>query len=346
MSLPINLDKWADSRQQHRPFYMAVVDSDERITFVNAQFIQTFRCAKVAVGKAQVSQLIHHADQERVRTAMSGCRERQTAATVAARVMNSPYQWIQWQISFFPGSEESRLLFLGEDVFGEALQAMPHDEESAPTGVSLVSAEAIIRAQQDERARLAHELHDNINQMLASAQLFLGHLEPGSGEFRHVKARASEILTLAIEEIRSLSREMVMPDFKDIGLTESIRRLVRDLQYCKPFGIRFLHDNRKLIESLDDHRKITLLRIVQEQIKNIVKYARAKHVVIDLQGAEQHVRLEIADDGRGFDPTTTRHGLGLSNIYERTKLYGGQVAMETAPGMGCVLIVTLPREYS
>jgi signal transduction histidine kinase len=346
MSIPIHLDKWADSRQQRRSFYMAVVDPDDRMTFVNTPFIQTFRCAKVAVGKAEFSGLIHPADQERVRKTIGDCRERQAAGTVAARVKNSPYQWIQWQISLFPGSEDGRLLCLGEDVFGEALQAMPYDAESEATGVSQASAEAIIRAQQEERARLGHELHDNVNQILASAQLFLGQLEPDSGEFRQVKTRTSEILTMAIEEIRCLSREMVMPDFKDIGLTGSIRQLVGDLQYCKPFEIRFLHDNRKSIESLDDHRKITLFRIVQEQIKNIIKYARAKHVVIDLQGCENHARLEIADDGKGFDPATTRHGLGLSNIYERTKLYHGEVALETAPGRGCTLIVHLPREGS
>jgi signal transduction histidine kinase len=344
MSNPIHLDQWADSRQQHRSFYMAVVDRDDRMTFVNAPFIQTFRCAKVAVGKAEFTGLIHAADQERVRKAIGDCREQQAAVTVAARVKNSPYQWIQWQISLFPGSEDGRLLCLGEDVFGEALQAMPHDAESTANEVSQTSAEAIIRAQQEERARLGHELHDNVNQILASAQLFLGQLEPDSGEFRQVKTRTSEILTLAIEEIRSLSREMVMPDFSKMGLTGSIRQLVEDLQYCKPFEIRFLHDNRKSIESLDDHRKITMFRIVQEQIKNIIKYARAKHVVIDLQGNENHVRLEIADDGRGFDPATTRHGLGLSSIHERTKLYRGKVVLETAPGLGCTLIIQLPRE--
>jgi signal transduction histidine kinase len=346
MSIPIHLDKWADSRQQHRSFYMAVVDSNELMTFVNAPFIQTFRCAKLAVGKAEFMGLIHPADHERVRKAIGDCRGQQAAATVPARIRNSPYQWIQWQFSLFPGSEDGRLLCLGEDVFGEALQAMPHDAESAATGISQTSAEAIIRAQQEERARLGHELHDNVNQILASAQLFLGQLEPDNGEFHSVKTRTSEILTLAIEEIRCLSREMVMPDFNDLGLTGSIRQLVEDLQYCKPFEIRFLHDNRKLIESLDDHRKITLFRIVQEQIKNIIKYARACHVVIDLQGDENHVRLEIADDGKGFDPTTTRQGLGLSNIYDRTKLYHGEVALETAPGRGCTLIVHLPRESS
>ncbi|HUB61643.1 MAG TPA: ATP-binding protein [Puia sp.] len=340
MNSPIHLDQWADSRKQHRAFYMATLDADSRITFVNAPFLHTFRCAKVAIARAEFTSLIHAADQERIKKAIGDCREQQAAVTVAARVKNNPYQWVQWQISLFPRSENGRLLCLGEDVFGEALQAMPQDVGSNG------NAEAIIRAQEEERARLGHELHDNVNQILASAQLFLGQLDPANREFTQVKTRTAEILTLAIEEIRHLSRDMVMPDFKEMGLTGSIRRLAEDLQYCKPFDIRFLYDNQRSIESLDEHRKITLFRIVQEQIKNIIKYARAKHVVIDLHADANHVRLEIADDGRGFDPAATRRGLGLSNIYKRTRLYAGEVQLETAPGRGCTLIVHLPRNGS
>jgi signal transduction histidine kinase len=344
MNSRIHLDHWTESRQLERSFYMAVLDPQDRMTFVNAPLLQTFRCAKVAIGKAEFIGLIHPAEQDKVRTAIRECRERQGAVTVEARVRNSKYQWIQWQISRFPGSEDGRLLFLGEDVFGEALQALVQDAESDAGGVVQASAEAIICAQQEERARLGHELHDNINQILASAQLYLGQLDPANSDFQYVKAKTAEILTLAIEEIRHLSRDMVMPDFKETGLTGSIRNLVDDLQYCRPFEIRFLHDNKKLIESLDEHRKITLFRIVQEQIKNIIKYARAKHVVIDLQGHPDHVRLDIADDGKGFDPAITQRGLGLSNIFERTKLYQGEVTLEAAPGLGCTLMVRLPRK--
>src|SRR5579863_6904246 len=131
MSTPIHIDKWADSRQQQRAFYMKTLDSEERMTFINAPLMYAFRCAKVAIGKTDFTGLIHPADQERVRKAIADCRGRQAAATVAARIKNSPYQWIQWQISLFPGSETGRVLCLGEDVFGEALQAMPNDEGTA-----------------------------------------------------------------------------------------------------------------------------------------------------------------------------------------------------------------------
>src|ERR1700743_2602593 len=115
MNTPIQLEKWADARQRQRSFYMAVLDAGERMTFVNATFLQSFRCAKVAIGKAEFQSLIHAGDQERVNAAISDCRRSQAAVSVAARVKNSPYQWIQWQISVFPRSENGRLLCLGED---------------------------------------------------------------------------------------------------------------------------------------------------------------------------------------------------------------------------------------
>ena len=204
------------------------------------------------------------------------------------------------------------------------------------------SAEAIIHAQQEERARLGHEMHDNVNQILASAQLYIGQLDPTHAEFADIKARSIEIVGLAIEELRQLARDMVMPDFKEEGLLGSIRKLVDELKVCKRFDIRFVYNNKKGIESLDPNLKITLFRIVQEQVKNIIKYSKANNLVIDLHCDDLEVRLEIADDGRGFDPDKTRRGLGLSNIYERTSLYNGNVMLHSAPGQGCTLIISIP----
>jgi signal transduction histidine kinase len=85
-----------------------------------------------------------------------------------------------------------------------------------------------------------------------------------------------------------------------------------------------------------------LFRIAQEQLKNIIRHAQAANVRISLHCLETRIRLSIADDGRGFDTATTPQGLGLSHIYERTRLYSGKVILETAPGKGCLLTVEMP----
>ena len=203
-------------------------------------------------------------------------------------------------------------------------------------------AEAIIQAQEEERRRIGCELHDNINQLLSTAQLYVNLLDCDIENFSEIKQKSRETINLAIDEIRKLSREMAMPNFNDDGLVTSIQSIVDDLTFTCPFEIRFTHGKNCNIESIGQHKKLTLFRIVQEQIKNILKYSEAKHVAIKLDCQPNQLRLEIKDDGKGFDAKNTRRGLGLSNIYERTKLYNGKVVLNTAPGEGCILIVNMP----
>ena len=202
--------------------------------------------------------------------------------------------------------------------------------------------ETIIRAQQDERERIGHELHDNVNQILTSAHLYLTVLTRDCPEFEDVRRRTLDILLMGIEEIRQLSREMVMIDLKSEGLIGSIRNLVKDLYKTRLFNIQFVHSDISRVESLDGCKKIALFRTIQEQIKNIIKYSKSKNIQISLHRTDDQIRLQVCDDGIGFNPVTTKKGLGLSNIYERTRLFNGKVLLESAPGKGCSLIVNIP----
>ncbi|HVV06145.1 MAG TPA: ATP-binding protein [Puia sp.] len=205
-----------------------------------------------------------------------------------------------------------------------------------------VYPEAIIRAQQDERERIGHELHDNVNQILTSAHLYLTVLTRDCPEFEDVRKRTIDILQMGIEAIRQLSKEMVMFDLKEEGLIGSISNLVKDLYKTKLFNILFIHSDASRVEALDKCRKIALFRVVQEQVKNIIKYSQSKNIQIALHCMDDQIRLLVRDDGIGFDPATTKKGLGLSNIYERAMLYKGKVLLDSAPGRGCSLIVNIP----
>jgi len=205
-----------------------------------------------------------------------------------------------------------------------------------------IQPETIIRAQQDERERIGHELHDNVNQILTSAYLYLTVLTRESPEFEDVRKRTMDVLKMGIDAIRRLSKEMVMADLKEEGLIGSIRNLVRDLYNTRLFNILFVHSDISRVESLDGCRKVTLFRMVQELVKNIVNYSQSKNIQISLHCMDDQIRLQVRDDGIGFDPATTKRGIGLSNIYERTRLYNGKVQLDSAPGKGCSLIVNIP----
>ena len=218
---------------------------------------------------------------------------------------------------------------------------------ATPAGYSLQKglADSITLARQHERAMIGHELHDNVNQILTCAHLYLSVLKRDCAEFETLIGKTMDIVQLGIEEIRKLAAGMVTDDLRGEGLIGSMSSLVEQVRGAASFGIRFGHSQPECVERLDSCKKITLYRILQEQIKNIIKHSQAGTVDVALYCSDGQVRLEIGDDGVGFDLSRTRKGLGLSNIYERIAMYGGKVRLDTAPGQGCRLIVDMPVSY-
>ena len=107
--------------------------------------------------------------------------------------------------------------------------------------------------------------------------------------------------------------------------------------------IRLTHDLEN--DLLSPGKKVTLFRIVQEQLKNIIKHSQASKVDIYLENKEGNTQLMIKDNGIGFDTKQTHSGIGLSNIYERTRFYNGTVDIQTSPGNGCTIVVTIPASH-
>lgn len=201
-------------------------------------------------------------------------------------------------------------------------------------------SETVIKVQEKERTRIGHELHDNVNQLLSAAKLFFDEITPANAEQRQLKDKSTEYLLMAIEEIRKLSRELVTPHLKEENLAANIGSIIRDIQLTGKLKISFKHDIQD--ELLSSGKKITLFRIVQEQLKNIIKHSRANAAEIYLQTSECQVTLIIKDNGKGFNPRQTRQGIGLSNIHERTQFYNGNADIKASPGNGCILTVTIP----
>lgn len=88
--------------------------------------------------------------------------------------------------------------------------------------------------------------------------------------------------------------------------------------------------------------QLNLYRVLQEQLNNIIKHSRAKNVKVDLTLKDEKARLVIEDDGRGFNPSEVKDGIGLENIKRRTRLFNGYTEINSAPGKGCKLLVELP----
>jgi two-component system, NarL family, sensor histidine kinase UhpB len=197
--------------------------------------------------------------------------------------------------------------------------------------------EAVLNAQEHERKIIGEELHDNINQILTAIKINLGFIL-GHDELRKdLVSRCLDNATLAIEEVRKLSRALILPsNLRELGLVPSVNILVKDIQAVTSLQIE-VNATDFNEDFLNEEQKTALYRIIQEQMNNILKHAKASNVHIQLTNNSEGVELSISDDGRGFDPLMKRNGIGFYNISNRVKLFNGSLIIDSAPGKGCLL---------
>lgn len=201
-------------------------------------------------------------------------------------------------------------------------------------------SETVIRVQETERRRIGSELHDNVNQILTTTKLFVEMLTPANKNEKDIKKKSIEYLLSAIEEIRKLSRELAAPELKEKSLVDTIRKMVNDINESRAIKVKFVHNAET--DLLSPGRKVTLFRILQEQVKNIINYSKAGEATIYLDCNSDVAQLVIRDNGIGFDAQKIKTGIGLASIHDRTNYYSGTVELETASGKGCTLTVKIP----
>lgn len=198
--------------------------------------------------------------------------------------------------------------------------------------------EAVINAQEKQSKIIGEELHDNISQILATVKLYLHEAMNEEEPRSELISRSHKNVCLVIEEIRKLSKLLISPSLNDIGLMASIKELIYNIQLVKKIKIKI---NRAGLadDTLNKEQQITIYRILQEQLNNIIKYADASSVNIEISKVGDMLSLIITDNGKGFDPSLRRNGIGLINIASRAELLNGKVQIITAVGKGCTLKV-------
>lgn len=195
-------------------------------------------------------------------------------------------------------------------------------------------AQAVIDAQENERESLGRELHDNISQVLTTARLYLNCAKDSPAIKDAMIKKSVDTISSAIEEIRRLSKSMIETFHKEVGLELSLNDLTENVLLTQQFSIDlkyYVPDEQQL----DDKLKMTIFRIVQEQLNNTIKHAAASQVFISIVQKDRQLQVTIADDGKGFDTNKKRTGIGITNIISRTELFNGRVKIESAPGRGC-----------
>jgi len=202
----------------------------------------------------------------------------------------------------------------------------------------------VVEGQEVERRRLARELHDETGQALTSILLGLRAVEEagsGDGVVRKSVSEVRELVVATLQDVRRLAVELRPKALDDFGLVPALERLVQT--FSEATGISVDLEAGLGEDRLPAELETTLYRIIQEALTNVVKHAEAQSVSVLLVRREGSVTTVIEDDGRGFDPTSTREdGLGLLGMRERVALHDGRLQLEASPGAGTTLVVEMP----
>jgi len=197
----------------------------------------------------------------------------------------------------------------------------------------------MIRAQEEERTRLARELHDDINQRLALLANGIERLDLAIGSqetsTEHKQLRAlSQLTNEIVSDIQALSHQLHPAKLQLLGLSAAVRGLCNEFsrQYS---DILFAYDVVNLPRDLDDDLSLNLFRTLQECLRNIAKHSHAHSARIALFPETAHLILDISDDGVGFaTDSSIGKGLGLISIQERLRQVEGTVTISSVPGSG------------
>ena len=202
---------------------------------------------------------------------------------------------------------------------------------------------AIIKAQEDERYEIGGELHDNVCQILAISQISLGMLQKSLPQSTlHHYELVRNYINMASVEIRNLSHRLAPVFFEDSSLYDSFEILLKNFNIENKYDINLYFDNTIKDYPLARDMQLNLFRILQEQLRNIFKYAEATTIEIDLVMHKKNLKMRIADNGVGFDMQLVKDGIGLTNMKRRTELFSGKFNILSSPGQGCEIIINIP----
>ena len=326
--------------------FILVLRRDETVEFINQRGCELLGYTKdFVIGKNWFEFFIPPATQSTDKYHYTRALEKQSLPESyenCIRTRSGQIRTVSWRGSFLRDATGNvvALVAAGEDITEKLIYKKFQRRQQSQHNQQILSA--IVDAQEKERSEIANELHGNVNQILTTCKLML-EFEKSRHPGSVVLGNVYEYLQNAIDEIRSLSHRLDSTQLRDLGLVISINALIEKIRIAKKYKLEFILEGEECMNTLDDRIALSVYRIVQEQLSNIIKHADASSIIISLTCSDISVDLEITDNGKGFQVNTSRKGLGLRNIYGRVALHKGTVSIHTAPGQGCVVSVCIPR---
>lgn len=205
---------------------------------------------------------------------------------------------------------------------------------------------AVIDAQEQERKRIAQDLHDGLGQLLSTARLNVGALEDSleatDEESEKIWQNALGLIDDAVQEVRNVSHNMMPSALIVLGLVAALREQIAKINQAGKIAVKL--ETSGMEERLEEAVEITLYRVVQEVLNNAIKHSRANEIVVRIAKTDGSLSVSIHDNGQGLDLQLIKQsrGIGWKNIYSRVELINGVIDMNSTPGAGTNIKVLVP----
>jgi two-component system CheB/CheR fusion protein len=264
---------------------------------------------------------------------------------------NGARRLISWNSAAMPHApgQPSHMVRIGTDIterreMDVALKASEAALRQSEGHLQALTA-GLLSAQEEERARVARELHDDISQKLAAlnleAESALRKEPGGDGRLRAELTRLSHRLRGILRDVEQTAYRLHPSSLDHLGLSVALKSYCAD--FGKQNGIAIRFTERNLPRAIPPHLGLTIYRVVQEALRNVVKHSGTRRATVSLAGKNGGIFLTIKDFGRGFDASRSkRRGLGLISMEERVRQAGGAFSLKTTPGQGVRIDVRIP----
>jgi signal transduction histidine kinase len=201
----------------------------------------------------------------------------------------------------------------------------------------------LVDAQESERRKISRELHDEIGQSLGALLVGIGRLSAaGTSYAPEIRSQLDHVRSIAercFQAVRNIALLLRPSMLDDLGLEAALEWLGREVSRNSEMEVTV--EPGGVPEDLPDVCKVCIYRVTQAALHNAVRHSGAQNATVRVHQTKQGIRLEVRDDGRGFDPERTR-GLGLLGMEERVKRLGGSFRLESQPGQGTTIVAELP----
>jgi signal transduction histidine kinase len=282
-------------------------------------------------------------DQEKDR------REKFVAERLRSKELVAKHRQLKASVENQLGIQRQRLINLQGTITKGQMSFSSSSKGKRPTSVERAFADIsrkLIEAQEQERARIARELHDDINQRLALLAIGIdGMHKDVAGPLGEVQNRVSELMKQTTEistAIQDLAHKLHSSSLEYLGFVSAVKKLAEELGRRQEMEIEIKNDG--VPNKLPHEMSLCLYRIVQEALHNAVKHSGAKYVAVHLQQTADQIQITLCDSGKGFDvgAVATGQGLGLASMRERIRLVHGTLVIRSNPTAGTSIRACVP----